>query len=482
MSEENNTKNFTAADIEKYHNGLLSPKEMNELERAALDDPFLADALEGYGAVTVNRAVDLEYLDQKLKERVGEEKVVKMAPPFNVYRYLKAAAAVVLIAGGGLLTYQLAFNKPEDSIAAKQDSPAMEKKSGAVTPRSTPDSLNKIVITNGVGSTQRPKDSAIIVTFGTAASSANFYTPRTDTVQTNNATGDITQNQLDQIQKEDAVVKTSIPYPSNITGNASVPSNAAPVDINQNKSFRPLMNQATADRSRTQDKDVVTESRQSRKNESAIGVTSNDFYSSVPTKFAANNYFNGRIVDNGNNAVPFANVTNTRDNVGTYADANGYFTLISPDTSLNLRVRSVGFVSDTIQLLANKSINQVTLKEDKIPGVVLGERRKGEKPKPGDNIKIEEPEPADGWSNYGLYIANNLQVPEEIKKKDIPGEVTVSFEVNKQGQPVNIIVEKSLCKQCDEEAKRLILQGPKWKLKKNKNKRVTVIVPFEVNQ
>ena len=35
-------------DIERYSKGELSPAEMHELERKALSDPFLADALEGY--------------------------------------------------------------------------------------------------------------------------------------------------------------------------------------------------------------------------------------------------------------------------------------------------------------------------------------------------------------------------------------------------------------------------------------------------
>jgi hypothetical protein len=49
------------------------------------------------------------------------------------------------------------------------------------------------------------------------------------------------------------------------------------------------------------------------------------------------NYFNGRIKDANNNPLPFANITNTRDNVGTYADAQGRFTLVSPIRSLMYR-------------------------------------------------------------------------------------------------------------------------------------------------
>jgi len=230
--------------------------------------------------------------------------------------------------------------------------------------------------------------------------------------------------------------------------------------------------------------------RPSFKKEAApLGVNSNAGYFRAKAPTISNNYFNGHIVDNNNNAVPFANVTNIRDNVGTYADANGNFTLISPDTVLNLRIRSVGFESDTVRFLGNTTSqffgytasNQVTLKEDKMNSVVLGGKRLGKIPKPEDNIKIEEPEPADGWSNYSLYLANNLKVPEEIKRKDAPGEVQLSFEVNKFGEPVNIKVEKSLCKECDEEAIRVIKQGPKWKTKKKKT-RVTVKVPFETSE
>src|SRR5438034_11428236 len=97
MSEEKKYKNYTAVDIEKYHKGLLSPKEMNEMERAALDDPFFADALEGYSSVKSNLSTDIEELEKKLAQRVSEAKVVRMNSPFSFYKFLKIAAVVVLV-------------------------------------------------------------------------------------------------------------------------------------------------------------------------------------------------------------------------------------------------------------------------------------------------------------------------------------------------------------------------------------------------
>ena len=94
------------------------------------------------------------------------------------------------------------------------------------------------------------------------------------------------------------------------------------------------------------------------------------------------------------------------------------------------------------------------------------------------NMKLEEPEPADGWEKYDTYLTNNLEVPDDLKNKQ-PGsnEVQVSFEVDKNGEPTSIKVEKSLCAKCDQEAIRLVKEGPKWKRKVKKG-RTTVTVYF----
>src|SRR5439155_18288995 len=80
-------KNFTAADIERYHKGLLSPEEMHAVEKAALDDPFLADALEGYGGASTNAAADLSELEKKLQQRISESEEISIAPIRNSFKW-----------------------------------------------------------------------------------------------------------------------------------------------------------------------------------------------------------------------------------------------------------------------------------------------------------------------------------------------------------------------------------------------------------
>jgi TonB family protein len=57
-------------DIERYCKGELSPAEMHALERKALTDPFIADALEGAGSVTSDEfEADISTLQKELEQR-----------------------------------------------------------------------------------------------------------------------------------------------------------------------------------------------------------------------------------------------------------------------------------------------------------------------------------------------------------------------------------------------------------------------------
>jgi hypothetical protein len=110
---------------------------------------------------------------------------------------------------------------------------------------------------------------------------------------------------------------------------------------------------------------------------------------------------------------------------------------------------------------------------------VISNKKVNSKRQENNTMVLEEPEPADGWTNYDLYLANNLKVPDNFKDKQTGtrGEVELSFEVDKNGEPFNITVKKSLCETCDKEAIRLVKEGPKWKRKARKGK-ATVKIAF----
>ena len=444
MSEEKKYKNYTATDIEKYHKGLLSPGEMNELEKAALDDPFLADALEGYKTTPINIASDLSELKKKLEERVSETKVISIAPSGSSFKWWKAAVAVVMLGGLGYVVFQISNDNKSKEVAT------LEKKQNA--PQKTPaGDSNKLIESSrdsvlNVKSTPSvmPDAKEIAKEKTSKESPTSKASPQTE-ADNGNLAAEITKPASPGYKQE----KDSTGVYRSLEGiaPAAAEKRSAVADDNENRGFA------------TYKKEDVLNNRQA-------------------------NYFSGRIKDANNNPLPFANITNTRDNVGTYADAQGRFTLVSPDSVLNVQVRSVGFENSTVQLKNSAASNEVVLQENKTaPDKVLSFQKPDTSRSRMANIKFEELEPADGWSNYKTYLANNINVPDDLKREsEAKGQVQVSFEVNQHGDPINIRVEKSLCVKCDEEAIRAVKQGPKWKKKNKKAKRITISVPFDTNE
>lgn len=75
---------------------------------------------------------------------------------------------------------------------------------------------------------------------------------------------------------------------------------------------------------------------------------------------------------------------------------------------------------------------------------------------------ILKPVPADGYESYAEYISKNLKYPPEEFEKKIEGKVKLRFIINKDSIPDRIRIVQSLSPDCDKEAKRLLIEGPKW--------------------
>jgi hypothetical protein len=104
---------YDAADIERYYNGQMTVAERHALEKAALDDPFLADAMEGYSSRQVNVHADMNELNKRLDERTGKVVPIKKSR----YAWLRIAALLLLMISGGLLTYNYFFANRKNDVA-----------------------------------------------------------------------------------------------------------------------------------------------------------------------------------------------------------------------------------------------------------------------------------------------------------------------------------------------------------------------------
>jgi TonB family protein len=99
-------------DIEKYLKGELSPKEMHELEKKALSDPFLADALEGGLSIDQH---DFSKDVEALNEKIYPGKNVIFTP-------LRIAAGVIILIGVSVFLL-LPSRKAEEVVVKKVETP-----------------------------------------------------------------------------------------------------------------------------------------------------------------------------------------------------------------------------------------------------------------------------------------------------------------------------------------------------------------------
>jgi hypothetical protein len=96
------------SQIRRYLNGELDARAMHKLEREALDDPFLMDALDGYGTSAKDQSVNLDELKDRLNKRITPAKQRSIV----LWRVLPIAASLLIALTIGYL-FLLPSQNPE---------------------------------------------------------------------------------------------------------------------------------------------------------------------------------------------------------------------------------------------------------------------------------------------------------------------------------------------------------------------------------
>ena len=440
MSGEKNIINYTAADIEKYWKGKLSAAEMHAMEKAAMEDPFLSDALEGYKNANL---ADLDSLKERLDKRVGA-----VVPILNLKRkrftWVRVAAAVIIIVGIGLLVQQLVFNDRNKNSIASLEKKDKGPESFTSNNQVKIDTINKEMPTQPGSVANKPEQRTSI------SPSAGSY------VHSNPDTTRKTVRSDDEYKTREIAKKSE--------------TNEQVIASAENK-VEPLKDKA--------DNGIVNDNKISSSAAAPKAKASQAYNENAKlNEVALNNKYNYRVIDAQNNPVPFANVMNTRDNVGTYTDIRGNFNLVSSDSVLNVQIRSLGYDAANYKLVpSNAQSGDLVLKEDERKETIVQNKKVVSSLSRKDSAEIEEPEV--GWGNYNMYVANNIKIPENVRPKNTRNDVELSFDVDNTGVPINIkVTRSSQCKECDEEAIRLLKEGPKWK-RKGKRSKATVSIAVD---
>ena len=443
MSENGkNMRSYSTQDIQNYLEGKLSPQEMHAIEKAALEDPFLADAIEG---MEIHRkqsgeksfGKDLEELQNKLHERTGHKRDARIIP---LMRTWQAAAAVIILLGATMLTYLFIIRneKPKENIAVTNE----KKTNDSVKRQTEPEELNRKV--------------------------------------SGNSANDSSSGNQPSVQSESTAARKSR---SRDEAKPAAPASRIEPLTSSAKQVPDSIQKSSASVSAPAKTERVIDGK-------AAGFEMQE--SSVMD----HHFIEGKVLDPRNEPIAGATVRMKNKKNATVTDSRGHFKLdIGREDHANaVEIASVGYnsrsaVLDTgsnaniIQLQPNSTaLNEVTVsgfsnqKKDEEADDEDSSDKKIMELKPKSSVSKLKVEPSIGWTAYNLYLDKNKKI--STADSTIRGAEIVSFQVSQKGELSSFIITKSLSPAHDAEAIRLIKQGPSWKLLKGKTQKATVTINF----
>ena len=415
-----------------YIRGLRKGKEAHRLEKESMQDPFLADAMDGYNQVEGNHEQRIEKLRMQVSAHSAKKK--------NTYAITWSIAACLII-GFGISSYFLFLKKSmtdevfiaEESVSTKLAEPAAPPTPAIPATPTVPATPQKEI---ALATTKVKTDSTPI--------------------------SEITARQAD---KKDMIAKIQA---------TSQPQQGVPV------ATMPVMEEVSEETAALQEVVATMDTFESESDKKMK-------LAKVATILPQKNMIKGRVTDEKGEPLIGASVTYKGTNIGTITNMNGEFSLVKKDDKKRLTAEYIGYdpveirVDTSRTMLIAMNENKQTLNEVVVVG--YGAKKNKKSTTLGSVVKVEEqaekeitPQPVIGKRSYQKYLKENLVRPADEKCAQVKGKVVLTFLVNKEGRPFYIKVKESLCESADKEAIRLIQEGPDWIYG---NKLAEVTVKFE---
>ena len=450
---------WSMTDVQRYLNGELSSRERHDLEKQALDDPFLADALEGLqtrSGETLHQ--DLAELRTRLDIRVATNRKRLWLPP------VRAAAVIILLVGLGFTAYRTLFYKGQPATAPTAATHEPPPAASDAAPAAAPTAKTAPAPTTTAH--QAPRDSA-------AATVAVATAP--------------TRHPADREVIARGKADTKAPAESKADTRALAEDNIKPVESR----VPPAALAAVRINQPMPKKDGIPDSLNIHKDTTPYLANVDESKTRVSLGSSANLLsFSGRVLDLNNRPVAGAALLFKNGNTGTVTDDNGQFNLYIPqkDTTRQLTVAMEGYEETQYALnTEDRHGNTIILRQsparlDEVVVSGIGAKRKeymaappSDAPETLDSLWLNTA-PAMGRIAYLNYLATARKtLPVDTT---IHGTESISFQVDKKGALTEFKIERSLSPAHDAGVIRLITEGPPWKILHGRRARALVNVTF----
>jgi TonB family protein len=409
-------------DIERYRRGELTSAQMQALEKRALSDPFLADALEGADSIEANEFLaDLKELQSKILQK---EKATTWVWP------LRIAASVVIVLGVFWAVNQYSKNDNAENVALEKSASKPEE----IKSDPSKEIISDSIVSSGNNSIALNKSQEKQQLASSGKVKANEANRPTASVASPSA----------EPQKPIAIDPTNLEK----VADAASPSTEL---------IQPTI-EADGKAAAELKADQVLAKESEIKKESAAPAISEQSRSRRLTNLPM---IQGKVVSSEDGTpLPGVNVVIAGTTEGTVTDAEGKYQLQPPNVNSNLVFSFIGM--KTKEVAVKKSTIDVALEQDvsqlsEVVVVGYGAARDENR-----TPIIKRAEPIGGLKAYNRYLDNDAHYPVAELEKKIKGRVSLKFTVRTDGSLDEFNIVKSLGKAFDEEALRMVKEGPEW--------------------
>jgi hypothetical protein len=440
MNKQKKHSTFSLSEIFDYLGLKTGKGKKHQLEREMQKDPFLADAVEGLSNVDNKRAKeDIEKINRKIRSR--EKRLSK--PLF----FAAASVAILIIAGASYLIVQRTFTDHQPSLLTIDETPA-EK-----------DSFETI-IKDPITESDKIKDDKDELPNPESV-------PEPQGIQTQpDGKEDIPASSEEQMISDLEVIADN-----------DIDENIHRIDaetlvIQEQNTPEAVASEMSALSERLQD--TTINSPYASENKIAGEATP---VMSTPLQREAEHTLRGFVIDK-TNGEPIAGATIRLEgtNQGVTTGSNGEFSIIQHDSNDNTYIAQfIGMATEEFtptglqyQVIALDqeliTLEEVVLTHQRSNLLLSGNRRDQAEGNQSEKQPFK-PEPVVGFENYQKYLDENALVDNQIELYYQP--VIVKFELNNQGQPINIQTISTTNNLLRQKAVNIIADGPLWTTPEN---------------
>lgn len=439
-----------------YIHGNRKGKDAHRIEKDAMEDPFLADAIEGYDSIPGNHAERIARMRSAITARSARKK------PHGAWKVAVAAVGLIVIASG----YFILMNHQSSMLTAHESGGGyidlyvpedyVEQKRLELTAIQEENPKKEVIATSVANISNLHEIIAPVEPLRVYLPDSYAQLHQREERELSAKRETLSRSEREEIVSADALMLAE-QYEASVNTDKSVLA-----DSNQNKDPEESIGNMEIYLSQTANGVMTTRSVASKRMAAPLPVSKKTIALS------------GKIVDSNNEPIIGATVVQKGTNKGTVTDIDGNYKLNTDSEDAPLTAYLIGF--EKLEIPDPKDAKIVVMKEetgmlDEVVVTGYGTQKKSmvtgsvSEVKSLSKNKVAEikPEPIGGMKEYKKYIEQNLVRPSDPSCQKIKGKVVLQFSVNTSGHPQNITVKKSLCPSLDQEAIRLLKDGPKWK-------------------